>query len=554
MRCFLLMVCLLVTMSGFSAPSHPVHGIDLPLEGRYPAGRGTDQMIVVTPDSGRSTTGTNRYGAEAIVIRDVVVRVGDNNNEIPSDGYVISAHGEAATWMMEHLLPGTPVRLDRSEEGNFLRVDDSPEALVVALHYRLERLAKDPYFPSEAGGLVGRIAALESSLKSVHQNGNFRDLENYRNEVEALELMTWNNRLSRMPSPDGEVRGVWSRLPVYTEDEIIAYVEELDAAGVNVYFPEVIYGSQSLYHDPTGLYPMFPDFGDIDPLAILLRECHSRGIEVHAWVHCFFIGIKGNEREPALLADRYPEWLAQNRLGEKVSEVEEGFMYFSPSHPGVREAMINAYVALATDYDIDGFQFDYIRFSAPRGWHDQWDLSDTARGKALEDLGFDPMDITPYDNPVEWEAWMRWRENEITTFVGEAAAAVRAVRPGLVLTADVFPDLEAAITEKGQNWSEWAQRGYIDALIPMSYSRSSEQVARDIREMEEASPENFPLKIGLGPFMGLTDEEMILQIESVRREGSTGQVLFSWETMTPSLREVLGKGPWRNRTAPVWRP
>ncbi|MCC5876356.1 MAG: hypothetical protein JJU11_09090, partial [Candidatus Sumerlaeia bacterium] len=269
MRFLVLVALLFLTASLSAAPSHVVHGVDLPLDGRFPAGRGTDQMIIVTPESGRTHTGTNRYGAEAIVSRGVVVRVGDNNNAIPEDGFVISAHGEAATWMMEHLLPGTPVSLDRSDDGDVLRIDDSPTALVAALSYRLERVTKDPYFPATAGGVMSRAAATASSLRAMAESGDHDNLGAAAATVSQLENMTWENRLANMPSPEGEIRGVWSRLPVYTEEDIIAYVQDLDAAGVNVYFPEVIYGSHSLYNDPTGLYPLFPRFGDIDPLEIL---------------------------------------------------------------------------------------------------------------------------------------------------------------------------------------------------------------------------------------------------------------------------------------------
>ncbi len=552
MRYLFTLMVLLAGAAVAAAPSHPVHGIDLPLEGEFPGGRGADQLIVYTPDAGREKTGTNRYGVEAIVVRDTVVSVGDNDNEIPEDGFVASGHGEAATWIVENLPVGTAVRLERDEEGGILHVDDSPIAVVNALRVRLERLRESPHFPADDEEIAPQLTSAEAHLRSMFEVHDFRQLDEVREMVEGFEQTAWENRLAAMPSPDGEVRGYWSRLPVFTEEEIVAYVEELAEAGVNVYMPEIIYGSQALYNDPTGLYPMFPQFRGFDPLEVILRECHARGIEVHAWVHCFFIGIERAEAEPALLAQRHPEWLAQNRKGEQVSEVEPGFMYFSPSHPEVREAMIKAHVAMVENYDIDGFQFDYIRYSAPRSWEDQWDYSDVAREKAENDLGFDPMDITPDSDPEKWEQWMQWREDEITTFVAEAAEAMREIDPEIVFTGAVFPDLESAIEEKGQNWAKWAQEGYITSLIPMSYSRSHEQIRRDMEEMKAVVPEDHPLVIGLGTYMGLTDEEIISQIEASREAGATGQVMFSWEGTNPETRLLLGRGPWRNRTDPVW--
>lgn len=74
--------------------------------------RETDALVRYTPGSAR-TTGTNQFGAEAVVrggvVRSLTNSVG--NAGIPSDGYVLSGHGTARKWLQVHARVGTRVSL-----------------------------------------------------------------------------------------------------------------------------------------------------------------------------------------------------------------------------------------------------------------------------------------------------------------------------------------------------------------------------------------------------------------------------------------------------------
>lgn len=80
----------------------PVNGVN--------RGRGADELIVYRP-SFDQTTGTNAFGAEAIVKGGVVTERVDlrGNSVIPADGFVLSGHGRARSWILQNLTPGTPV-------------------------------------------------------------------------------------------------------------------------------------------------------------------------------------------------------------------------------------------------------------------------------------------------------------------------------------------------------------------------------------------------------------------------------------------------------------
>ncbi|MDQ7819049.1 MAG: phosphodiester glycosidase family protein [Armatimonadota bacterium] len=72
--------------------------------------RGPHELILYRPPFDTSTR-TNPYGAEAVVRGGVVVAVTDGrgNTAIPPDGVVISGHGRARQWILQHLAAGTPV-------------------------------------------------------------------------------------------------------------------------------------------------------------------------------------------------------------------------------------------------------------------------------------------------------------------------------------------------------------------------------------------------------------------------------------------------------------
>lgn len=74
--------------------------------------RDTDELIRYTPKYGTSTR-TNVYGFEARVVDGEIkaVRDGEGDMRIPSKGYVLSGHGDARQWLLEHATVGTTVTI-----------------------------------------------------------------------------------------------------------------------------------------------------------------------------------------------------------------------------------------------------------------------------------------------------------------------------------------------------------------------------------------------------------------------------------------------------------
>jgi lysophospholipase L1-like esterase len=79
--------------------------------------RAADALVLYTP-AGGTTTPTNMYGAEAIVIANTVTALRDRQatatttaTPVPTNGYVLSGHGTARDWLLANARVGTTVTL-----------------------------------------------------------------------------------------------------------------------------------------------------------------------------------------------------------------------------------------------------------------------------------------------------------------------------------------------------------------------------------------------------------------------------------------------------------
>lgn len=63
---------------------------------------------------GVKSTGTNKHGVEALVINGIVksIAYGISDNAVPSNGFILSAHGDAMKWLYAHIKVGDKIEVD----------------------------------------------------------------------------------------------------------------------------------------------------------------------------------------------------------------------------------------------------------------------------------------------------------------------------------------------------------------------------------------------------------------------------------------------------------
>jgi len=147
-----------------------------------------------------------------------------------------------------------------------------------------------------------------------------------------------------------ELRGVWVHgTQIKTPAAADAVVAKIDRARLNAAFVLVWYWGGQAYFQ-SSLCPMGEGVqSGYDPLGYMVRQCHQRGIQVHAW---FVTGAYGAPEVRQVL-DKHPDWAVQDGAGG---------LWYDFSKPEVRRFESDLMIECLRKYDIDGLHFDYIRY------------------------------------------------------------------------------------------------------------------------------------------------------------------------------------------------
>jgi len=162
--------------------------------------------------------------------------------------------------------------------------------------------------------------------------------------------------LSTVPvhaAPQPELRGLWVGGGTFNTPEAVAdVVDRAAAAHLNALFPLVWYrGGQAWYK--SSLCPLAEGVApDFDPLGLMVKLAHAKGLQVHAW---FVNGSSGGAAGKGVLAD-HPDWALQTARPMTPP-------WYDLGKPEVREFEKNVMLDCLRNYDVDGLHFDYIRYN-----------------------------------------------------------------------------------------------------------------------------------------------------------------------------------------------
>jgi uncharacterized lipoprotein YddW (UPF0748 family) len=358
-----------------------------------------------------------------------------------------------------------------------------------------------------------------------------------------------------------EIRGLWVVRGSLTDpDSIRAMVRRADEAGFNTLLVQVR-GRGDAYYE-SGWEPrshlLVGDNAGLDPLDLVLKEAQARGLAVHAWLNTHLVAsvltppaapnhisnarpdLLAVPRELALdLYDRdprspgYREALVQHALDNR--EGVEG-LFSSPAHPEVQEHVYSVVMDLVGRYPLDGVHLDYIRYPSSR-----YDYSRVALERFSSWLTprIDPDEAARLSresgtDPLTWvtghpDAWDEFRRAQITSLVERVYLGVKSRRPGMVVSAAVFPDPVDAFETRFQDWPFWLQRGIVDVVAPMSYTGDPETFRTQTSwALSAASGQDWRIWSGIGAY--LNSFEGTLEKAHIAREmGAVGLVVFSYD-------------------------
>lgn len=337
-----------------------------------------------------------------------------------------------------------------------------------------------------------------------------------------------------------ELRGVWltaNDMPVLRDrGRMQAAVNQLAELGFNRLYPVVWNGDFAYYPSRVSQARQLQDFSfrglqGQDILGELISAGRNRGLTVIPWFEFGFMAPPESS-----LAQRHRSWLTQTRDGGLMSNSAAGrVVWLNPFRPEVQQLITDLVLEVVNDYGADGIQFD-DHMSLPREFG--YDPFTTALYR--KDTGKDPP-----ANPED-PAWVKWRADRITAFLERLARAVRAARPGaLVSIAPNYYDF--AYKLQLQDWREWVRRGIADELLVQIYRPDLESYRSHLSrpEVQEAR-QRIPTAIAVmsGQRNRPTPLALMAQKVAANRTRGLGVAFFYFESLWS-----LGPEPPQERIA-----
>ncbi len=351
-----------------------------------------------------------------------------------------------------------------------------------------------------------------------------------------------------------EGRALWvSRFDFRTADDVRRVVGQAAHAHFNQIWMQVRATADAFYQSAlepwderlTGTLGGVPDW---DPLGLVVNEAHHAGLEAHAWLNVY-PAWQGTSLPPdgvtptpmiveftRLYGDQWRQWDQDGR----PMPLSEGYVYASPGHWAVSERVAAVVRDILANYYVDGIHLDHVRYASSNYSWDPISLARLATAQAL-------------DSELNRAAWQR---NQISELVGRLHEVIRRVKPGLVLSAAVWPVYKDiwdwwpnndGYSAYCQDSIGWLQAGICDVIAPMLYGSILDPNPEYFRLVVE---EYARLAPGLQVYAGISAEnldaaEIVRRIDVVRTAGLPGQGLFSSRLLDRiNAWDALRQGPY----------
>ena len=301
-------------------------------------------------------------------------------------------------------------------------------------------------------------------------------------------------------NPKREFRGAWiqavnGQFQNIGRDQMQAMLagqlDELEKDGINAIFFQVRVEGDALYQSPlepwsrylTGKQGATPN-PYWDPLEWMIKQCHARGMELHAWINPYRAKTKGTT---SLAANheyaRHPERFFNY----------DGLLLFDPGFPENSNYICQVVCDIVRRYDVDGIHMDDYFYPYPVA-------------------GLDIPDNASYDIYGGGMNRNDWRRQNVNKFMQQVSKQIRETKPWVKFGVSPFGiyrnqknDPNGSATNGLQNYDdlyadvlEWVRQGWVDYNIPQIYWEIGNRAAdyETLIRWWSANAGNRPLYIG----------------------------------------------------------
>jgi uncharacterized lipoprotein YddW (UPF0748 family) len=135
------------------------------------------------------------------------------------------------------------------------------------------------------------------------------------------------------------------------------------------------------------------------------------------------------------------------------------------------------------------------------------------------------------------EQWKDFRIARMTALMTRLQNTIKGARKSALVTVATAPDLADARDRKLQDWGGWLQAGIVDAVCPMAYTPEPALFAEQIAAARDVKG-GSAVWAGIGAYR-LPPAQTIENIETARRLGTSGIVLFSYDSLIESASDYI---------------
>ena len=285
--------------------------------------------------------------------------------------------------------------------------------------------------------------------------------------------------------------------------------------GINLVVIEATGNNWAHYH--SNIIPY-----ESEELAPAIAACHARGIKLHAAMNVMLSAYEGDGQQRRVVLDdgSTANWLC-------------------PTKQASRDLVKAIVKEIATNYDIDGFMFDYVRYDT-----DRMCLCEECHQKFVEDTGLTDVnwrsDVVPGGR--YHKEFMEWRVNPITELVGDMRSWMLATKPDLEFSVAAWNIVYEGGTAYptywrywiGQDTGYWIKQGWVDWVAPMSYTDSVTATRNTVMNWQSyhlgGEEGIIPLVVFLDTCVDSVTPPSVFKdkVEAVRDMGADGWIIWRY--------------------------
>jgi uncharacterized lipoprotein YddW (UPF0748 family) len=344
------------------------------------------------------------------------------------------------------------------------------------------------------------------------------------------------------PQDPPEMRAVYAATyDINTQAKCDAIIANVLARNFNAVFVEVRGRADAYYYpnredstysnnEPRGqLYAISPT--DLDVLQYFIDRLHNATPrrEVHAWCTTYNTWNRSTPpTSPQHVYNAHPEWITESAAGATYTYANDAPL--DPGIPAVQNHLVNVFMDIVRNYEVDGIHFDYIRLLGA-------------------DSGFDPVGKAAFLAQTGWnhdtqnpsgeltEVYKAWRRDQISKVVQRVHRLTNLEKPWVEVSAFLV-NFDDSVEVLGQGYNWWVKNNAIDVLHPSCYSSTVTGTVDDwnffVSKLAQNGDQNKrPMVSAVGDYLLTDPDENTTAVLTLRANARkpNGYNLFDYGTV-----------------------